>query len=185
MVMAAATVIAYQFGLVAWVTTTFSSVEALRTTVAATGPWAPLVFVATQAAQVFLAPVPGGVVVVAGTVLFGMWPGLVLSVAGAVVGSALLFGAIRRWGHPVARRLVGQRNVEKYGSFDDKGRLFFLLLLLPFTPDDIICALAGLSRISLRRFLLLVVLGRTPSWAVTGLLVSGALQSTALERFVR
>ena len=165
--------LAYRLGWWDAVRASFSSVEAMRGFVAGFGAWAPAVFFLAQVAQVLLAPIPGGVTVVVGTLLFGVWGGLALSVAGAAVGSALLFLAVRRWGRPLAVRLVGEESFEKYvGALDERGTLLFVIMLVPFMPDDVVAGLAGLSAVSLRRFVLLVALGRTPSWAVTALVTA-------------
>jgi uncharacterized membrane protein YdjX (TVP38/TMEM64 family) len=164
----AALFVADRLGAWDWARTTFSSVEAMRAFVSGFGAWAPVVFFTAQATQVILAPVPGGVTVVVGTLVFGVWGGLALSVAGAVVGSGALFVVGRRWGRPLAVRLVGEGNLQRYaGVLDDKGTVLFAILLVPFMPDDVVCALAGLSKVSLRRFVVLVAVGRTPSWALT------------------
>ena len=160
----------------------FSSVDALRDFISGFGPWAPVVFAALQIVQVVLAPVPGGVAVVVGTVLFGVWGGLGLSLLGSLIGSALLFAAVRRWGRPLAVRLFGAERVAAYTDrLDRDGRLLFVIMLVPFLPDDMVVGLAGLSAVSFRRFLVVVVLGRTPSWLLTALVTAGlATQSLAV-----
>lgn len=181
----AALFVADRLGAWDWARTTFSSVESMRGFVSGFGAWAPVVFFAAQAAQVVLAPVPGGVAVVVGTLLFGVWGGLALSVAGAVVGSGVLFVVVRRWGRPLAARLVGGENLQRYAEvLDEKGMVLFAILLVPFMPDDVVCALAGLSKVSLRRFVVLVAVGRTPSWLATALITADlATRSTAVWIF--
>lgn len=172
-VLVAALLLAYRLGWWEAARAAFSSVGAMRDFVSGFGAWAPAVFLLAQAAQVVLAPIPGGVAVVVGTLLFGVWGGLALSVVGAVVGSAILFVLVRRWGRPLAVRLVGEEGFKRYaGAFDEKGWLLFAILLVPFMPDDVVCALAGLSAVSLRRFVVLVAVGRTPSWAITALVTA-------------
>ena len=47
-------------------------------------------------------------------------------------------------------------------------------------PDDAVCALAGLSALTFRRFLVFMVLGRLPGATLTALLASDVVtQSTA------
>ena len=160
----------------------FSSVDALRDFISGFGPWGPAVFVALQVVQVVLAPVPGGVAVVVGTVLFGVGGGLVLSLLGSLIGSAILFACVRRWGRPLAVRVFGAERVAAYTDrLDRDGRLLFVIMLIPFLPDDVVVGLAGLSAVPFRRFLVIVVLGRTPSWLLTALVTAGlATQSLAV-----
>jgi uncharacterized membrane protein YdjX (TVP38/TMEM64 family) len=67
---------------------------------------------------------------------------------------------------------------EKYLGWLEQGkkfdRLFAVAILLPFFPDDALCLLAGLSRMSLGRFLAILLL-KLPSiaaysviWLATG-----------------
>lgn len=160
----------------------FSSVDALRDFVGGFGPWAPVVFVILQTVQVVVAPVPGGVAVVVGTLLFGVWGGLGLSLLGSLIGSTILFACVRRWGRPLAVRLFGPDRVAAYTDrLDRDGRLLFLIMLTPLLPDDMVVGLAGLSAVSFRRFLVIVVLGRAPSWLLTALVTAGlATQSAAV-----
>lgn len=147
-----------------------SSPGELRGLVAGSGAWAPLVFFAAQVAQVVLAPVPGTVTVAVGAALFGPWEGLALGLSGAVVGSVAVFALARRFGPPLAARLVGEEAVGRYaGAFGAGGWWFFAVLAIPFFPDDVLCALAGLSAVPFRRFLVFVVLGRLPGTAITAL----------------
>lgn len=159
----------------------FHSVESLREFILSFGFWAPVIFFILQIIQVVLAPIPGGAVVVAGGYIFGTIPGLFLSLAGSLVGSVIVFLLGRHWGRPLVIKFVGQKLFDKYmGLFDKNGLLLFVIFLLPYLPDDAVCALAGLSKISLRRFTLLVLIGRIPSMLVTILITNGLLQGSFL-----
>lgn len=158
----------------------FASPEELREFVTGFAVWAPAVFFVVQVSQVILAPIPGGATVVVGTLLFGPWGGLALSLSGGVVGSVAVFLMVRGWGKPLALRLVGQQTFEKYvGVFDAGGWWLFVVMLVPFLPDDAVSALAGLSAVSLRRFAVLVAVGRLPSWALTSLITADLMGRSA------
>jgi uncharacterized membrane protein YdjX (TVP38/TMEM64 family) len=158
----------------------FTSPKALREFVLGFGAWAPAMFFIVQVFQVILAPIPGGATVVVGTLLFGPWGGLALSLLGGVVGSVVVFLVVRRWGKPLTLRLVGKETFEKYvGVFDAGGWWLFVIMLVPFLPDDAVSALAGLSALSLRRFTVLVAVGRLPSWALTGFITADLMNRSA------
>lgn len=90
-----------------------------------------------------------------------------------MVGSVLVFVAARRWGEPLVARLVGGEVYRKYvGRLDGGGWWLFAIMLFPFMPDDAVCALAGLSTLKFRRFLLVMVVGRIPGSTTTALLAS-------------
>lgn len=137
------------------------------------GAWAPVVYFLIMVGQVIASPIPAGPVTLAGALVFGVWEGLALSMAGSVVGSVLVFAAVRRWGEPLVIRLIGKETFHKYvGKLDEKGWWLYVILLFPFMPDDAVCALAGLSAVTFRRFLVLMVVGRLPGATMTALLAS-------------
>ena len=148
----------------AYVQAHFGSQTAFRNWIHGFGPWAPAVYFFTVAAQVVVAPIPGSVLPPVGAAAFGPVSALLLTVGGMLLGSAALF-ALARWGaRPLVVRLVGQNVLDRYGGLvADRGGLWlFLIYLLPLLPDDAVCAVAGLSPISFRRFIILSTLGRLP-----------------------
>lgn len=144
------------------------------------GAWSPVAYLLVMVAQVIASPIPAGPVALAGALIFGVWQGLALALTGSVIGSVLIFVVARRWGEPLVVRLVGERIYRKYvGILDDKGWWLFAILLFPFMPDDAVVALAGLSAISFRRFLVVMVVGRIPGSTMTALLASDWVTGSA------
>jgi len=144
------------------------------------GALSPLVYFLVVVAQVIVSPIPAGPVTLAGALVFGIWKGLTLSMAGSVVGSVLVFAAARRWGEPLIMRLVGKETYYRYaGRLHPNGWWLFAILLLPLMPDDAVCALAGLSAITFRRFLVVTILGRLPGATLTALLASEVVTQSA------
>ena len=144
------------------------------------GALSPVVYFFVVVGQVIVSPIPAGPVTLAGALVFGVWGGLALSLAGSIVGSVLVFLAARRWGEELVVRLVGERTFRKYvGVLDARGWWLFAILLFPFVPDDAAVALAGLSAISFRRFLAIMVVGRIPGSTTTALLASEWMTGSA------
>ena len=73
---------------------------------------------------------------------------------------------------------MSRKVADKYLELIQRKRDIFLILvfLFPFFPDDLICILAGLTDIPLRRFVVIVLFTRP--W---GLLVSCALGGSVLN----
>ncbi|WP_343218033.1 TVP38/TMEM64 family protein [Haloplanus halophilus] len=140
----------------------------IRGTVERFGPLAPLAFVCLQALQVVAAPIPGQALGGVGGYLFGTWPGFVYSMVGVTVGSAVAFVLAERYGRPFVERTFDADAVDRFDAVaDDVGPVaLFALFLLPTFPDDLLCALAGVSTMRLRTLLALVVVGRAPSFAL-------------------
>lgn len=144
------------------------------------GVWSPLAYLFVMVAQVIASPIPAGPVALAGALIFGVWQGLALALTGSVIGSVLIFMVARRWGEPLVVRLMGREVYRKYvGILDAKGWWLFAILLFPFMPDDAVVALAGLSAISFRRFLVVMVVGRIPGNTMTALLASDWVTGSA------
>ncbi len=124
----------------------------------------PLVFVVLQAVQVIVAPLPGGVTAFVSGYLFGTWYGVLYTMIGTVIGSLIVFGLARWLGRGFVEHMAEQQRIQRYDDAVARHgpSLLFFAFLLPFFPDDVLCALAGLSRIPLREFLWAVVLGRFP-----------------------
>jgi membrane protein DedA with SNARE-associated domain len=102
-------------------------------------------------------------------VAFGPWAALALSLGGSAAGAAVVFALARRWGRPLVERLVRSETVDHYTALfaAGSGVWLFLAFVIPFLPGDALCALAGLSPVSFRRFLVLSTLGRAPSTALS------------------
>lgn len=138
---------------------------AIRDSILGFGVMAPVVFVLIQVGQVLVAPIPGQAIAVAGGYLFGPWLGAVYSLIGMAIGSTIAFFVSRRYGRPYVNRLVGARHVARFDAFIDRTGLtgVFLVFLVPGLPDDVICFVAGISRIRIRVLVLTAVLGRAPA----------------------
>ncbi len=146
---------------------TLATPEAFRAWVEGLGAWGPIGYFLAQAAQVVVVPMPGTLFPPVGALAFGPWPALALSLAGMALGSAVVFLVARRWGRPLTVRLVGPDRIQRYESLMTArgGLLIWLVFLLPFLPDDAVCALAGLSGIGFGRFMVIATLGRIPAVA--------------------
>lgn len=155
-----------------------SSPEQLRDYILDFSPYSHLAFFLIQLFSVILAPIPSNISALAGGLLFGTWVAFLLTFAAVVLGSLLVFQLARILGQPFADRLVNRRLSDKYRHLLQTKTSMFLLLafLFPYFPDDALCILAGLSRISLRRFLALLLLARP--W---GLLFASALGGSSLS----
>ncbi|AFK19754.1 TVP38/TMEM64 family protein [Haloferax mediterranei ATCC 33500] len=140
----------------------------IQSAVSAAGPFAPLVFVGIQTVQVILAPIPGQALAAVGGYLFGTVVGTVYSMVGVVTGSVVVFLLARRFGRPAVERFVDDAILERFDDFAEHRGVagLFVLFLLPTFPDDALCALAGLSPIRLRTLVVLVAVGRLPTFAL-------------------
>ena len=138
----------------------------LRTRIETTDAAAPVVFVLLQAIQVVFAPIPGQVLGTAGGYLFGSVLGTAYSMLGVTIGSTVVFVASRRYGRPFVARVLTDDALTGVDAFVDAYGApgLFVAFLLPTFPDDAICLVAGLTPIRFRTFLVLLLVGRTPTF---------------------
>lgn len=154
----------------------FSSQDKVKEMIDNAGFWGPFLFMALQILQVVFAPIPGQVVGFAGGYAFGGWLGGVYSMIGTAIGFTLVFLLARRLGRPFVERFVSKKILDKFDYLTkDRGVfIFFLIFLMPAFPDDIVCYLAGLSKIPLRTLIAISLIGRAPSVFLVTLSGAGA-----------
>jgi hypothetical protein len=102
------------------------------------GVFAPLAFIAIQALQVVIAPIPGDVTGVLGGFAFGQWVGFIYSTIGLTIGSLLAFWLGRGLGAPFVRRVTGPEIWERLNFVvEAEGAILCLIIfLVPGLPKD-------------------------------------------------
>jgi len=142
----------------------FFEPKRLKMFITSFGPFAAVVFILIQIAQVVFAPVPGEITGFVGGLLFGNVKGLILSTIGLTLGSLLAFAIARVFGMKFVERVVKKEYIDKFNNFiTHKGlNITFILFLLPGFPKDSLCYLLGLSRIRLVDFIFMNIFGRLP-----------------------
>ena len=158
------------YGMKSGILTDRSQMEAL---VSKSGIYGPLLFVLIQIVQVVIPIIPGGVTCAVGVVLFGAWEGLLYNYIGIVIGSFINFYLARRYGKCFVQALVKEETYEKYAGWLERGkkfdRFFALAIFFPCAPDDFLCMLAGLTRMSFKKFSTIILLGKPASIAIYSL----------------
>jgi uncharacterized membrane protein YdjX (TVP38/TMEM64 family) len=128
-----------------------------------TGIWAPLVFVAVMALAVVVSPIPSLPLDIAAGAFFGWLGGGLLAVVGATIGAAASF-AIARWlGREFVERLVGG-HVSFCAECSDMLLTGAVLgsRLVPVLSFDVVSYGAGLTAMSMPRFVLATAVGTAP-----------------------
>lgn len=147
----------------AWVAPHLSR-ERVEGWVRAAGPWGPIALMGVQIAQILLAPIPGGFVPILAGALYGPLWGPILTSVGTIIGSTAAYWVGRSAGHEVAERWVGAAALEKAHDLL-RGRRWLALVpifLVPFSPADAICFVAGIVSVPWISFTIAVLVGRLP-----------------------
>lgn len=141
----------------------FKEKEILVSYIQKFGVIAPIFFLFLQMVQVVFPVIPGGASCLAGVLAFGPILGFIYNYIGLVLGSIAAFLLSRRYGLPFVKKLFKEETIEKYLAYIKTKRfhqIFFLGILLPGLPDDLLCYVAGLSNMSLKNFFLYIVVGK-------------------------
>ncbi len=136
----------------------------LRDTVAAWGWMAPLVFIAIQALQVVISPIPGEVTGPVGGALFGTSWAVLYSTVGLTVGTLTCFAIGRKWGEPLVRPWLSEHHWNRMNFIlEAEGAILcFILYLIPGFPKDIMSYLFGISPMPFWVFAVVSTVARIP-----------------------
>jgi len=151
-----------------------SDKEGARAWLLAHQPYTGVYFVAIQALQVVLIPIPGELTGFLAGYVFGPGPGFVYATLGLTLGSAAAAVIGRFFERVFVERLIPKHLLNGLGDRVDRWGLpaVFVFYLIPGAPKDAMCYLVGLSRLPLVPFILVSSIARMPG--TLGLVLQGA-----------
>lgn len=142
----------------------FSSQSAFENYIRQFGVFAPVVLIVIQLLQVIFPVIPGVFGSIVGVALFGSLKSFIFNYIGITLGSIISFFLARKYGASFVKKIITEEKYEKYiGKFQGgKGYaiILFFTLLVPLAPDDIFCYLSGLSKMSFKKFMWIIILGK-------------------------
>lgn len=150
----------------------FGNREAVIDTMQHAGIWGPAILGTLFVLQVFLAFIPGQALMVASGFLYGFWGGFLISWLSLVAGGEIAFILARRYGRSFAERWISPAILARWDqAARGQGIVFFAItLVMPLVPNDAMCYVAGLGRISRPRFSIANLLGRGVACTITSAL---------------
>ena len=124
--------------------------------------------------QIVIPFIPGHFVPMTAGYIFGVW-GILVDGIGMLTGSLIAYYIGRRYGKRIALKFVDEDKFERFSNtFRRKGFLgFAILFVIPFSPKDTLCFVAGALKMKVLEFVLIVLFIRIPSDAVLVLLGAG------------
>jgi uncharacterized membrane protein YdjX (TVP38/TMEM64 family) len=136
------------------------------------GAWAPAASIVLMTAEALLVPVPVMIIMVANGLVFGLWLGMLVSLAGGLTGGLAAY-AVGRWlGRALVERFLpaaslraADRLMAKYGAW-----AVVLGRWIPGVPGDPVSYASGLTRMPAARFTVLTAIGLVPANFVTSFL---------------
>ncbi|MBP2622800.1 TVP38/TMEM64 family protein [Streptococcus oricebi] len=146
---------AYQAGVL-------RSKETLSAFIQQAGLWGPPLFIFLQILQTVVPVIPGALTSVAGVYIYGHIIGTIYNYIGIVIGCALLFYLVRTYGPAFVQSVVNKRTYNRYIGWLNKGdrfeRFFIFMMIWPISPADFLCMLAALTKMTFRRYMLIILL---------------------------
>lgn len=157
-----------------------SNIGLLQQTLAQFQCWAPLVFLLGGAVVISLGA-PRSLISVLGGVIFGLWSGVLLALAAALLGSVGIFMLTKRLGRPLFKQKIGSYlEIIEAQSRENGFMVVILLRQLPLTCI-LVNVLIGLTPISTGTFLLGSIVGLLPETIIFALFGSSLQQSFILR----
>ncbi len=105
--------------------------------------------------------VPSTVATIVSILVFGPFLGFIYNYIATVVGSIINFTISKKFGKKIVVKIVGEKKYEdyvlKYGDNPKYTYIFSFLIFIPFAPDDILCYFTGLTSMTYKKFILIIV----------------------------
>jgi len=145
------------------------------------GSLAPILLSIALVLQVFVAAIPGHVLILGGGYVYGFWTILAICLITTVGASQLAFLLAKWAGRPLVERMAPRQLLDKWnGAAEENGMVFFMFaFMLPVFPADVLNYVAGLSSLSGRRFFVANFFGRLPGLVLLCVLGANGLALTA------
>lgn len=141
----------------------FADTAFIKERIESYGNFGKFIYVLINFLQTTIIPVTNIPTIFAGTYIYGPLEAANLAIIGVLAGSVISFYIGRIFGTKLLVWILGESRLNRYLEMM-KGRekvVFFLTMLLPGFPDDIICMIAGITPMRLRFFSLTLLITRT------------------------
>ena len=151
--------------------------ERFRAWVDSSGFVSRVIFVGMVVFQLIIALIPGEPLEMGAGYAFGALEGTILCIIGCVIGSALVFLFVRRFGVKLVEVFFPREKIRSLRFLQDSRRLnllTFIVFFIPGTPKDLLSYFIGLTDMKLGTWLCITAVARIPS-IVTSTVTGDAL----------
>ncbi|MBR3227310.1 MAG: TVP38/TMEM64 family protein [Erysipelotrichaceae bacterium] len=143
------------------------------------GIFSPLVYVLVCVLSIMIPLIPGEPLELAAGYAFGSFNGTIICFLAESLGSIIVILLVKRFGRELIEIFFDKERIESFRFLrTSKARtvLFAVIFIMPGTPKDLLCYLAGISDIDMRLLMVITTLGRLPS-VITSSLMGGNLSN--------
>lgn len=136
------------------------------------GIFAPLAFIVIQAFFTVFPVNPSGITNLSVVLAYGPIIGFLLNYIAIMIGSVINFYLGRKYGKYFIGLIFSEETINKQINWLNKGnkieKMFIIVLIVPFLPDDISCMICGMTDFKFSRFLTITALIKP--WAIAAIL---------------
>ncbi|KHD46760.1 TVP38/TMEM64 family protein [Streptococcus hongkongensis] len=135
--------------------------NALKDLVTAYPFWGPSIFIVVQIFQIVFPVIPGGLTTIAGFLIFGPIEGFLYNYIGIIIGSYLLFAIVKIYGRKFILLFVDEKTFYRYERrLETPGyeKLFIFCMASPISPADVMVMVTGLTNMSVKRFMTIILI---------------------------
>ncbi|MEG6522383.1 TVP38/TMEM64 family protein [Desulfotomaculum sp. 1211_IL3151] len=142
----------------------FSDPENLAEYLRSFGAMTVVVCLALMILQTLFTPLPLFLLAGANGFIFGVAYGILLTLAGSMLGSTLAFYVARGFGRGFVSRYLKESYIHKVDEMSHREGpwVVFMARLIPVIPSSMISYVAGLSKMTFRGFFIATVVGKMP-----------------------
>ncbi|UNT97295.1 TVP38/TMEM64 family protein [Allobaculum mucilyticum] len=154
----------------------FSDTDKIQKMIEQAGVFGPILFIAVSVFTSYIPIIPMGSMGSIGIVLFGPLMAFFYNTLTSYINCILAFWLARHYGTKMIYQIASPQTVQKYENMLTRSKrfelVFFIWMMMPVSPDLLLCMLAGLSSMKVSHFLFIILISRPfSSWCYsTGLL---------------
>ncbi len=140
------------------------------------GFFGPILFILISVFSSFVPIIPMGSMGSIGIVLFGPLMAFIYNSLTSMINCLIAYWLALRYGNKIILWFAAPETVEKYEGWLKKSKhfelIFFICMMMPVSPDLVLCMIAGLMGLKFSHFLIIILISRPfSSWCYsTGLL---------------
>jgi len=130
---------------------------------------APIIFIILQIIQVTIPIIPGGITNLAGVLAFGPILGFIYNYIGLTIGSITAYYLGKKYGLKLIRKIFEEETMNKYLPYINNKRfqnIYFITIILPAFPDDLLCYIASLSTMKFKTYIKINLIGKIISLSI-------------------
>lgn len=147
-----------------------NSPESFKEWVSGYGMWSWLICIFMMVLQIIIAVIPGGALEIGAGYAFGVVEGTILCVIGSIIGCAIVFAFVRRFGVKIVEVFFSLEKINSLAFLKDEKKrdvLSFIIFLIPGMPKDLLSYFMGLTNMPFKRWMLISTVARTPAIVVS------------------